>query len=85
MTFALNDLKRDSANTSLQRVLFGMQQPEKEEMKEIKFFDDTLNQSQREAVRFALASKDIALIHGPPGLLSFLALIFLVCESLSND
>ncbi|CAO3677519.1 unnamed protein product [Umbelopsis vinacea] len=66
MTFALNDLKRDSANTSLQRVLFGMQQPEKEEMKEIKFFDDTLNQSQREAVRFALASKDIALIHGPP-------------------
>ncbi|GLE05347.1 hypothetical protein PINS_up014360 [Pythium insidiosum] len=30
-------------------------------------FSDGLNASQLEAIRFALASKDIALIHGPPG------------------
>jgi DNA polymerase alpha-associated DNA helicase A len=68
MTHALNDLKKDSSNTALQRVLFGFQQPEIEEVQDVKFFDDTLNESQREAVRFALASKDIALVHGPPGL-----------------
>ncbi|GAB5588111.1 hypothetical protein Unana1_03011 [Umbelopsis nana] len=61
MTFALNDLKRDAANTPLQRVLFGQQLPEVDEMKPVKFFDDSLNQSQREAVQFALAAKEIAL------------------------
>src|SRR5262249_26772726 len=29
--------------------------------------DPTLNESQREAVRFALSSDDLAIIHGPPG------------------
>lgn len=68
MTHALNDLKRDSSNTPLQRVLFGFQPPDVEEIKDVEFFDDTLNESQREAVRFSLTSKEIALVHGPPGL-----------------
>lgn len=34
---------------------------------EIKPFLSGLNESQLEAIRFALASKDLALIHGPPG------------------
>lgn len=34
---------------------------------DIDFFDDTLNESQKEAVRFALGSPEISLIHGPPG------------------
>ncbi|KAJ1976465.1 hypothetical protein H4R34_003969, partial [Dimargaris verticillata] len=29
--------------------------------------DDMLNDSQRSAVRFALAANDVALVHGPPG------------------
>src|SRR5262249_59372597 len=29
--------------------------------------DPALNDSQREAVRFALAAVDLAVIHGPPG------------------
>ena len=29
--------------------------------------DESLNESQREAVRFALAGRDLALLHGPPG------------------
>ncbi|KAF4317090.1 hypothetical protein BBO99_00008016 [Phytophthora kernoviae] len=34
---------------------------------EITPFNTGLNESQVEAIRFALASKDLALIHGPPG------------------
>ncbi|GAN10114.1 DNA helicase protein [Mucor ambiguus] len=34
---------------------------------DISFFDETLNDSQKEAVRFALGSPEVALIHGPPG------------------
>jgi DNA polymerase alpha-associated DNA helicase A len=30
-----------------------------------------LNESQKDAIRFALASREVALIHGPPGV-SFL-------------
>ena len=30
-------------------------------------FDQKLNKDQKEAVRFALQSPEIALIHGPPG------------------
>jgi len=30
-------------------------------------FDQTLDESQRAAVRFALAAHDVALVHGPPG------------------
>jgi DNA polymerase alpha-associated DNA helicase A len=34
---------------------------------DIKWFDDTLNDSQKDAIRFALASREVSLIHGPPG------------------
>ena len=33
----------------------------------VEFFNPDLNDSQKEAIRFALASKDVVLIHGPPG------------------
>ncbi|KAL4894444.1 P-loop containing nucleoside triphosphate hydrolase protein [Aspergillus ambiguus] len=33
----------------------------------VDFLDATLNDSQKEAIRFALAAQDVALIHGPPG------------------
>ncbi|EAU31317.1 conserved hypothetical protein [Aspergillus terreus NIH2624] len=33
----------------------------------VDFEDETLNDSQKEAIRFALAAPDVALIHGPPG------------------
>ncbi|KAJ2553074.1 hypothetical protein EV175_003071 [Coemansia sp. RSA 1933] len=34
---------------------------------ETEFFDASLNESQREAVKLAIAAEDVALIHGPPG------------------
>lgn len=59
------------------RVLFGLSSPspvpadlardaEVGEGK-VEWFDPTLNDSQKDAIRFALASREIALIHGPPG------------------
>jgi DNA polymerase alpha-associated DNA helicase A len=30
-------------------------------------FDPSLNESQKNAVRFALEAAEVALIHGPPG------------------
>jgi DNA polymerase alpha-associated DNA helicase A len=33
----------------------------------IEWFDQSLNESQREAVRFCLTSGQVACIHGPPG------------------
>lgn len=57
------------------RVLFGLSSPspvptdlERDpEVGEIEWVDPTLNDSQKDAIRFALASREIALIHGPPG------------------
>ncbi|MCJ1308817.1 hypothetical protein MMC25_002472 [Agyrium rufum] len=55
------------------RVLLGLDRPTPvpaktaESAADLKFIDEGLNDSQKEAVRFALASKEVALIHGPPG------------------
>jgi DNA polymerase alpha-associated DNA helicase A len=61
------------------RVLFGLSSPspvpvdleKDEEAGKIEWIDPTLNDSQKGAIRFALASREIALIHGPPGVSSF--------------
>ena len=55
------------------RVVFGLESPsEPSENPEIlkskmEFFDPALNDSQKDAVCFALGAREIALIHGPPG------------------
>ncbi|PIL23999.1 hypothetical protein GSI_13750 [Ganoderma sinense ZZ0214-1] len=54
--------------TPLVRVLMGMQSPSnRAQIKDLKFFDQSLNSSQQEAIRFALGSPEVACIHGPPG------------------
>ncbi|TFK53080.1 P-loop containing nucleoside triphosphate hydrolase protein [Heliocybe sulcata] len=54
--------------TNLVEVLMGMSQPTKPQpLQDITFFDTTLNDSQKEAVKFALAAQEVACIHGPPG------------------
>ena len=66
----------ERARTSLSRILFGLESPSpvskntvelEAEIGKIEFYDPTLNDSQKEAIRFALASREVALIHGPPG------------------
>lgn len=63
-------------HSTLVRVLFGLESPASVSLeladstsgsRPVEFIDQTLNDSQKEAVRFALASQEVALIHGPPG------------------
>lgn len=61
--------------TSLIRVLFGLSSPspvpeapeDDPAVGRVEWTDPTLNDSQKDAIRFALSSREIALIHGPPG------------------
>ena len=64
----------------LTRVLFGLDTPTpmpretrgyEPEFRDTVFVDETLNDSQKDAIRFALASREIVLIHGPPGVCPF--------------
>ena len=65
----------EAAYTPLTRVLFGLSAattattaaPPETGRDDIAWIDASLNDSQKEAVRFALAAHDVALIHGPPG------------------
>jgi len=56
--------------TPLMRILFGLSSPSPPDtaaFNDLDFFEPALNDSQKEAIRFALASPEAALIHGPPG------------------
>lgn len=52
---------------ALRDVLLGVSPPQQAAAVEEPALDPGLNEPQREAVRFALAARDVALIHGPPG------------------
>jgi len=58
--------------SSFVRVLFGLTTPSPvpEDLADVgglEWVDPSLNESQKDAIRFALASREVALIHGPPG------------------
>ncbi|KAJ5245681.1 hypothetical protein N7489_005777 [Penicillium chrysogenum] len=60
----------ESEYSHFMRVAFGHTTPlqlDTEACGPVEFTDPSLNDSQKEAIQFALASRDIALIHGPPG------------------
>lgn len=65
MQYALNDLSNDEPSRLINIVL-GKERPLIERKDGFDFLDDTLNDSQKEAVRYALGS-DLSVIHGPPG------------------
>ncbi|GFU42605.1 DNA-binding protein SMUBP-2 [Nephila pilipes] len=51
-------------------VLFGDEKPsscEESSLKDLSYNNTNLNNEQKEAVKFALLQKDVAIIHGPPG------------------
>ncbi|MFO0841194.1 MAG: AAA domain-containing protein [Gemmataceae bacterium] len=58
--------KRDRL-AELRAALLGERRPEFEDIREVETLDSGLNASQRDAVRLALAAKDVAVLHGPPG------------------
>jgi DNA polymerase alpha-associated DNA helicase A len=63
---------KEDEYSGLIRVLFGLTSPspvaaDLEKEMEVEWIDPSLNESQKDAIRFALASREVALIHGPPG------------------
>ena len=57
----------------LTQVLLGITPPSRRvPLDNIVFFDEHLNESQREAVQFCLESPEVACIHGPPGMFTFI-------------
>ncbi|VTT70668.1 unnamed protein product [Fusarium fujikuroi] len=77
MNWAMEKLNKmqESEYSSFIRVLFGLSSPspvsedlsKNETVGNLEWFDPTLNDSQKNAIRFALLSREVALIHGPPG------------------
>ncbi|KAM7208050.1 P-loop containing nucleoside triphosphate hydrolase protein [Naviculisporaceae sp. PSN 640] len=75
------------------RVLFGQGSPSPlpadlssdSEWGKIEWIDPTLNDSQKDAIRFALASREIALIHGPPGTGKTHTLIELILQMIKRN
>ena len=58
--------------SSFVRVLFGLTSPSlvsewPSDGGEVEWIDPSLDDSQKDAIKFALCSKEVALIHGPPG------------------
>ncbi|KAK5130420.1 hypothetical protein LTR08_002118 [Meristemomyces frigidus] len=78
-----------SEHSTLTQVLFGQSSPtpiSKEDLNaDVKWHDPSLNDSQKDAIRFALASREIALIHGPPGTGKTHTLIELILQLLDRD
>jgi DNA polymerase alpha-associated DNA helicase A len=74
--------------TPLLRVLFGLSSPSPPDWsttEDLEFIDPSLNESQREAIRFAMASPEVALIHGPPGTGKTHTLIELILQMLRRN
>jgi DNA polymerase alpha-associated DNA helicase A len=77
MRIAMENLEKmsDAEMSSFIHVLFGQSSPspvpehlsKDPDVGTIDWVDPNLNDSQKDAIRFALASREIALIHGPPG------------------
>ena len=77
-----------SEHSTLTQVLFGQASPtpiSPQDLKvEVKWKDPSLNDSQKDAIRFALASREVALIHGPPGTGKTHTLIELILQLLER-
>lgn len=75
-----------SEHSILTQVLFGHASPstpsESDLQADVEWHDPSLNDSQQDAIRFALASREVALIHGPPGTGKTHTLIELILQML---
>ena len=67
----------------LRQVLLGERDPRFLELPDCEF-SASLNPSQQEAVRFALAAEDLAIIHGPPGTGKTTTVVELICQAIDR-
>ena len=67
----------------LRQVLLGEREPRFAELPDGEF-SATLNPSQQDAVRFALAAQDLAIIHGPPGTGKTTTLVELIGQAIDR-
>ena len=81
----------DQEYTPFMRVLFGQASPTplpsdlndpSNPLHKLEWNDPGLNDSQKEAIKFALASREVALIHGPPGTGKTHTIIIILCQLL---
>jgi DNA polymerase alpha-associated DNA helicase A len=95
MNQTMNRLQKfsDQDYTPFMRVLFGQASPTplpsdlndpSNPLHKLGWNDPSLNDSQKEAIRFALASREVALIHGPPGTGKTHTLIELILQLLKQ-
>ncbi|KAF7545733.1 hypothetical protein G7046_g9492 [Stylonectria norvegica] len=95
MNQTMEKLKKmnEAEYSSFIRVLFGISSPSPapqdlgsdEHVGNIEWIDPSLNESQKDAIRFALASREVALIHGPPGTGKTHTLIELILQMIKRD
>ncbi|KAI9760237.1 MAG: hypothetical protein M1840_002580 [Geoglossum simile] len=80
--------------SSFVRVLFGQSSPTpvpkdlgdpEYGLQDIEFADTSLNDSQKDAIKFAILSREVALIHGPPGTGKTHTLIELILQFLKRN
>jgi DNA polymerase alpha-associated DNA helicase A len=96
MNQTMNKLQKlsDQEYTPFMRVLFGQSSPTplppdlndpSDPLHKLEWNDPSLNDGQQEAIRFALASREVALIHGPPGTGKTHTLIELILQLLKQN
>lgn len=78
------DAKAGTDEARLRDSMLGDTPPGFGERKPIDFRDDRLNEPQREAVANALAAREVALIHGPPGTGKTRTLVEVVRQSVAR-
>jgi hypothetical protein len=66
----------------LRDILLGAAAPEFEGEAPLVPLDSSLNSAQQEAVRFALAARDVAIVHGPPGTGKTTAVVELIRQAI---
>ncbi len=58
---------RKNRTAALREVFLGETAPDRRRARKVHFFNESLNEFQKEAVKRCLAATDTALVHGPPG------------------